>query len=133
MSEKPISVLRKEFSIISHQPLSGTSASMRVARHFFAVLTVESQGAHCSTQSIFKSRKAEVQGEVPGEPDYLVTEAEISDSYMSVELLTIQWLDEHCSLLILNLTWHPAHPRRFESIGGSGPPPTSTPSSSPDS
>lgn len=95
---------------------------------------VENQGIY-RTRSIFRSREAEAQAEeVPGEPDYLVTETEISDSYMSAELSTIQRLDERRSLLILNLTCHPAPGRRFVNARVDWrfrPPPASTPSSSP--
>ncbi|KAF9468927.1 hypothetical protein BDZ94DRAFT_553614 [Collybia nuda] len=73
---------------------------------------VENQG-HYRSRSFFKPHEAGAQAELSGEPDYLVTETEISDSYMSAELSTIQRLDERRSLLILNLTCHPAPGRRF--------------------
>jgi len=47
------------------------------------------------------------------EPDYLVTETEIGDSYLSATLSTIQPLNDHKSILILTIVCHPAPSRRF--------------------
>jgi len=73
---------------------------------------VENEGLY-RARSIFKSRDVEVETDIPEDPDYLITEAEISDSYLSAAFSTIQPLDEHRSLLILNITCHPAPRRRF--------------------
>jgi len=47
-------------------------------------------------------------------PDYLITEAELSHSYFSATLSTIQPLTDNKSLLILVVNCHPAPGRRFE-------------------
>ncbi|KAG6833758.1 hypothetical protein H0H87_001190 [Tephrocybe sp. NHM501043] len=54
--------------------------------------------------------------ELPGTPDdpsYLVTETEISNSYLSATLSTIQPVGDHKSLLIVTIACHPAPERRF--------------------
>ncbi|KAG5654498.1 hypothetical protein H0H81_001139 [Sphagnurus paluster] len=71
---------------------------------------VENEGVY-RTRSIFKSREeAHVQSD---EPEYLVAEAEIRDSYLSATLSTIQPLDDRRSILILTVASHPAPGRRF--------------------
>ncbi|RDB23143.1 hypothetical protein Hypma_009553 [Hypsizygus marmoreus] len=74
---------------------------------------VENEGIY-RARSIFRSREAEAHPtEDDGPPDYLVTETEINDSYLSAAFSTIQPLGDHKSLLILNITCHPAPARRF--------------------
>ncbi|KAF8232409.1 hypothetical protein L208DRAFT_1397373 [Tricholoma matsutake] len=62
-----------------------------------------------------RSRSREIEKpDTPEQPDYVVTEAEISNSFLSAVLSTIQPLDEHKALLILRVTCHPAPGRRFK-------------------
>jgi hypothetical protein len=61
-----------------------------------------------------KSRETEKRPDTPEQPDYVVTEMEISDSFLSAVLSTIQPLDDRKSLLILTITCHPAPRRRFK-------------------
>lgn len=67
---------------------------------------------------------------VAEDPQYLVTETEIADSYLSATLSTIQPLGDRKSLLILNIACHPAPGRRFVNatiIWQIGSPPPSSP------
>lgn len=75
------------------------------------VLTlIENHDYHA--RSIFK-RSDSHEEEISAEPTNLLSEAELRNSFMSAELSTIQRLDETRSLLILNITCHPAPGRRF--------------------
>ncbi|KAF5374610.1 hypothetical protein D9615_008955 [Tricholomella constricta] len=77
---------------------------------------VENHGIY-RARSIFKSREAPAGAHseplVSDEPDYLVSETEISNSYLSATLSTIQPLDDRRSLLTLIIACHPAPGRRF--------------------
>ena len=61
-----------------------------------------------------RSRETEKRSDTPEQPDHVVTEIEISDSFLSAVLSTIQPLDDCKSLLILTVTCHPAPGRRFK-------------------
>ncbi|KAF8076190.1 hypothetical protein FPV67DRAFT_401983 [Lyophyllum atratum] len=94
---------------------------------------VENQGVY-RARSLFRSRDAAKEAHpdpaVSAEPDYLVAEAEISDSYLSATLDTIQPLGDRKSLLTLNIACHPAPGRRYVNATIiwqiSSPPPDST-------
>ncbi|KAG5643767.1 hypothetical protein DXG03_009646 [Asterophora parasitica] len=76
---------------------------------------VESEGIY-RARSIFKSREAAAEAHPErnlADPEYLVTEVEISNSYLSATFSTIQPLDDRKSLLILDIACHPAPGRRF--------------------
>jgi hypothetical protein len=60
------------------------------------------------------SSKSREGGSRADSPDHTVVEAELSDSFLSAVLSTIQPLDEHKSLLILTVICHPAPGRRFK-------------------
>lgn len=67
----------------------------------------------CNSRALWRSHKTETQPEVASEPDYILTEEEISGSHMSGTLSTVQPLDSSHTLLILNLTCNPCAKRRF--------------------
>ncbi|KAG6890920.1 hypothetical protein C0995_000877 [Termitomyces sp. Mi166 len=75
-------------------------------------------------RAIFRSRSphdgdvppSEASSVVPGDPEYLVTEAEIAKSYLSATLSTIQPLGNNKSLLIMTIACHPAPERRFTNV-----------------
>lgn len=69
------------------------------------------EGAY-RARSIFRREASEETHQIPEEPS-LFTEAEISDSYLSATLSTIQPLDDRRSILILIVACHPAPGRRF--------------------
>jgi hypothetical protein len=61
-----------------------------------------------------RSKEIEKSSDSPKQPDHVVTEMEVSDSFLSAILSTIQPLDEHRSLLVLSIACHPAPGRRFK-------------------
>jgi hypothetical protein len=66
------------------------------------------------SRSSSKSREGGSPADTPEPPDHTVVEAELSDSFLSAVLSTIQPLDERKSLLILTVICHPAPGRRFK-------------------
>ncbi|GLB33610.1 hypothetical protein LshimejAT787_0104940 [Lyophyllum shimeji] len=99
---------------------------------------VQDQGVY-RTRSIFKTRDAvkdvHSEGVAVDDPEYLVTEAEIADSYLSATLSTIQPVGDRKSLLTLDIACHPAPGRRFVNATIiwqiSSPPPSTSPTKSP--
>ncbi|KAG6855044.1 hypothetical protein C0991_005973 [Blastosporella zonata] len=76
---------------------------------------VEYHGEYRS-RALFRSKStndSDNRYEDTGEPAYLVTEAEIANSYLSATLSTIQPLGDHKSLLMITIACHPAPERRF--------------------
>lgn len=67
------------------------------------------------SRSILSRRQPEILPETPEAPEYLLSETEISNSYISAALSTVQPLEKSRSLLVLIITCHPAPGRRFES------------------
>lgn len=60
-----------------------------------------------------RSRESEKLPDTPEQPNHVVTEVEISNSFLSAVFSTIQPLDERRSLLILRVTCHPGPGKRF--------------------
>ncbi|KAG6832976.1 hypothetical protein H0H92_004860 [Tricholoma furcatifolium] len=84
-------------------------------------LVAEVQYTKGRPRSIFRTRsfheadarQAKTSVPVPGGPNYLVTETEAANSFLSATLSTIQPLDNHKSLMIITIACHPAPERRF--------------------
>jgi hypothetical protein len=82
-------------------------------RQFDDQLDVEPPLSYRSRSLSSRSRSRDTEKH-PQQPDHVVTEMEISYSFLSAVLSTIQPLDEHRSLLVLRVTCHPAPGRRFK-------------------